>query len=275
MAQRSTHEATLVSAINGGKFRSTHEALLASAIVSSGKLRSTHEAILISVTAPITMSLSYPLTPPTALGPQEVKFRLVSVVGETASPFSGSQQEQQWPAQWWEIEVTLPPMKRAISLAQRNADKRFTAELWASMLAALGGRFGTFLMGDPNGVAPQGVATGTPVTAGTSAVAPNNVITTSGWIPGVTGILLAGDYIQVTPTGGSQRLYKLLLDANSDGAGNSSLTVAPMLHESLSSGLSIVTANPRGTFRLDENKAEWDVKQARTYGISFKAKEAI
>jgi hypothetical protein len=242
--------------------------------VGTGGLRVLQDVLFFEVPV-IPVPFTYPLTPPTQLGPQQCKVRMVSVVGETISPFTGNQQEQQWPAQWFELDIALPPMMRAPNLAVRNADKRYTAELWASFLAMLGGKYGTFLQGDPNAKTPAGVATGTPVTSGTSIAAPNNVITTTGWTPSITGILLAGDYIQATPSGGWQRLYKVLQDVDSDAGGNASLSVFPMLHEQLGSGLSIVTANTAGTFRLAQNQSEFDIDRARVYGISFKAKEAF
>jgi hypothetical protein len=264
-----------VPTLGTGLIRDTQDCLIFEVpTLGTGLIRDTQDCLLFEIpVSPVT--ISYPLTPPTQLGPQECSLIMASSVGESVSPFSGNQEEQQWPAQWFELEISLPPMMRAASLAIRNADKRYTAELWYTFLAALGGKYGTFLMGDPNAKSPAGVATGTPLTSGTSGVAPNNIITTNGWTASVTGILLAGDYIQVTPTGGPQRIYKNLFDANSDAGGNASLTVFPMLHEAIGSGISIVTANPQGTFRLSENLSKVQIDRARTYGISFKAKEAF
>ncbi len=255
--------------------RDTQDVLIFEApTLAAGNLRVSQDCLIFEV--PITpVPITYPLTPPQQLGPQECTLNMRSFVGEAESQFTGNQQEQQWPSQWFELEVSLPPMMRATSAAMRSADKRFTAELWFTFLAALGGKYGTFLMGDPNAKAPAGIATGTPVTSGTSSVAPNNVLTTGGWTPSTAGILLAGDYIQVTPSGGSQRLYKNLFDVNADAGGNASLTVFPMLHEAIGSGISIITANPQGTFRLSENLSKVQIDRARVYGISFKAKEAF
>jgi hypothetical protein len=242
--------------------------------VATANLRDTQDSLLFEIPIP-AVSISYPLTPPTQLGPQECKMRCVSVVGETDSPFSGNQQVQQWPAQWFEMDISLPPMMRAANLSGRS-DKRYTAELWFTMLAALGGKFGTVLMGDPNATTAAGIATGSPtVASGGAAVAPNNVIGTTGWTINTTGILLAGDYIQLTPSGAPQRLYKNLFDANSDAGGNASLTVFPMLHEAIPGGTVITVVSPKGTFRLKDNISEIDIDRARTYGINFTLKEAF
>jgi hypothetical protein len=243
--------------------------------LGSAKIHDTQDALLFEIPIP-AVTISYPLTPPTQLGPQQCKVRMVSVVGETVSPFTGNQQEQQWPAQWWELDISLPPMMRATSAAIRSADKRYTAELWTTFLAALNGKYGTFLQGDPNASTPAGIATGSPVViSGGASVAPNNVISTTGWTPSQTGILLAGDYIQLQVSGSPQRLYKNLFDANSDAGGNATLTVFPMVHEAIPGGTMIVVSNPKGTFRLKDNASEFDIDRARVYGISFSAKEAF
>src|SRR5579859_7376101 len=125
--------------------RSTHEATVISTVVSSGKTRSTHEALLISVTIPI-MGITYPLTPPaiSGIGPQDFTLSEVNVVGETESPFTLGQQVQQWLGQQLQIEANLPPMLYA------------QAEQWLSFLGSLFGKYGTFLMGDYNRPTPQG-----------------------------------------------------------------------------------------------------------------------
>lgn len=262
MAQRGTHEALLVSAINSGKVRGTHEALLVSTVVPTGKVRASREAILISVTQSI-VSISYPLSPPTitGLGPQDITLREVNVNGETESPFTLSQQIQQWPGNRFEIDATLPPM-----LYQQ-------AEQWLGFLGALYGKWGTFLMGDYNRPTPQGPMTGAPQASGSN----NNgsgTLTISGATPSVTGWAKAGDYVQVTVSG-TQRIYKVLLDAASDISGNVSLSIFPYIRESIPIGTNIITSNCKGTFRLQENTLQWKIDKNKVYTISFKAKEAF
>ena len=242
--------------------RSTQEALEISALAGSGSIRSTQEVLQISITAPI-MSIAYPLSPPNiaGLGPQTVKFSMVDLVGETVSPFTGGQQEQQWPGNWFEIEVTLPPMLRA------------QAEQWIAWLGALHGKFGTFLMGDYNARTPQGTALGAPTIAGAGNVNGMSQLVTNGWTPGAT--LKASDYVQVTASGQPQRLYKNLLDATADVSGNMTIQIFPNIRETLSAGTPIITANTAGTFRLAENLRTWSLDRMKVYGISFKAKEAF
>jgi hypothetical protein len=181
------------------------------------------------------------------------------------SPFSGEQQEQQW-AQWWELEVALIPQLRS------------DYEAVVGFLGALNGKYGSFLFGDHNAVAPQGVATGTPlVSAGN--VSGSNQLITHGWTVSRAGILVPGDYIQVTaPNSLSvnvQRIYKVLLSANSDSSGNATFTIFPTLREVPASGTAIILNNTAGTFRLTENNSEWRISRYRVGTISFKAREVL
>jgi len=217
----------------------------------------------ISVTSPI-MGISYPITPPAiaGIGPQNFSMTEVNVVGETVSPFSVSQQEQQWPGQMFQLEADLPPL----AMAQ--------AEQWIAFLGSLFGKYGTFLMGDYLRPTPQGPMSGSPVVAGSNASG-LNVLNLRGAAASVTNWAVAGDYIQITTSGGPTRLYKVLQNASSSSAGNVTLQIFPNIRETLNDGQAIVTANCVGTFRLQENATAWKVDKDKTYRISFKAQEAI
>lgn len=231
------------------------------ATLGTSLLRDTQDCLIFEV--PYTpVSIVYPLTPPAALKPQDVTMHMMNVVGENISPFVASQQEQQWPGQWFELEVALRPMLRA------------DYEAVVGFLGALNGKFGTFLFGDHNAKTPQGVATGTPLVNGANASG-SNAINLKGFTPGVTGILKAGDYMQIATSGGLQRLYKNLFDINSDGSGNATATVFPTIREALVDGLSVVLNNTAGTFRLMENDIVWKIARSRSTSISFKAMEAF
>lgn len=300
------------------------------------------------------MSIIYPLALPQfpTIGPRSVKFAGVDIVGEATSPFSGQSQEQQWPGQWWELELAYPPMFRA------------QAEQLVSFLLALHGKAGSFLYGDPLGKSPLGSALGTPVTgggpslsmrsvlrssnvvtaisdydvtlvpyfaagisvavnwtpdasfngsfvltsfsvitfggvhffqamwvqvgpdtgqetgahAGTIAVNLNqpqsNTLRTTGWAVQQVGVLLPGDYIQIG-SGLTQRLYKAVTRVDADTLGNAAIDIFPSIRETIPDGTPLVLANTAGCFRLAENRREWDVDHTLTYGISFKAREAI
>jgi hypothetical protein len=206
------------------------------------------------------MAISYPLNLPTASGIMRVRLVANDVVGVSQSPFTAAQQVYRYTGQFWEADITLPPMKRA------------DAEYWISFLLKLNGPYGTFLMGDPNGTSPRGVATGTPLVNGAGQA--GNELVTDGWTTSQTGILKAGDYIQLG-TAATSRLYKVLDDVNSDGSGNATLTVWPDLRSSPSDNAAITVSNTKTTFRLTSAQTSWDINEATIYGLTFGAREAL
>lgn len=182
------------------------------------------------------------------------------VVGAVQSPFTAKQQIYRYTGQFWEADITLPPMKRP------------DAEYWISFLLKLNGPYGTFLLGDPNGATPRGVATGTPRVNG--AGQSGGDLITDGWTPDTTGILKAGDYIQIGVDSQAD-LYKVLDDVDSDASGNATLTVWPDLRTSYANDTIIYTQNTKGLFRLTSSQAGWDINEASIYGLTFGAREAI
>lgn len=245
MAQRSTHEATVISAGN------------------TGLTRSTHEALLISVSVPI-VGIAYPLTPPAiaGLGPRDFSLTALNVVGENDSPFSLSQEIQLWPGNLWQIEANFPPMLTS------------EGEQWVSFLLALYGKYGTFVMGDYNRQAPQGPMSGSPVVSGSNPAGAYQ-LSIRGAAASVTNWAVAGDYLQITAPSAPQRLYKILQNASSNGSGDLTVDIFPSLREALADGNPIITANCVGTFRLQENSYTWKIDRNKMYSISFKAKEAV
>ncbi len=263
MALRDTQDVLLVEAGTTGKLRVSQDVLILEGPTASGHIRDTQDVLIFEV-SPTVMAITYPLTPPAiaGIGPQDFSMTEQNVVGETESPFTLSQQEQQWPGQQLQIEMNLPPLVMA------------QAEQWIAFLGSLFGKFGTFLMGDYLRPTPQGAMTGSPVVSGSN---PNgqNFLNVRGAAIGVANWAIAGDYIQITAPGGPQRIYKILQNAASDGAGNVVLDIFPNIRESLSDGTAIITANCKGTFRLQTNSVMWKVDRNKIYTISFKAKEAI
>lgn len=203
--------------------------------------------------------ITYPLSLPTTAGIAKVRLTANDIVGISQSPFTASQQVYKYPGQFWEADVTLPAMKRA------------DAEYWVTFLMKLNGPFGTFLLGDPLGATARGVATGTPLVNGGSQV--GNELVTDGWTVSQTGILKAGDYIQLG-SGATAQLYKVLDDANSDGSGNATFTIWPSLRSSPSDNAAITVSAPKGNFRLT-TPAAWDIDEASIYGMTFGAREAL
>lgn len=205
------------------------------------------------------MAITYPLTPPTSV-PAEITISPFAVVGVSESPFTLEQDVYEWQGQAWRMDVSLPPMERA------------EAEGWIAFLLSLNGRAGTFLMGDPVGIAARGTVLGTPLVDGAGQQR-TKTLDTKGWTASKAGVLLPGDWLQLG-VGASARLHKNLTTANSDASGLATLDVWPRVRDSLTDGAAIVTANTVGVWRLRSNEMPWTVGEAQVYGISFAAIEA-
>lgn len=207
------------------------------------------------------MAITFPLSMTGLKTPRSIKPMRNSVVAGSASPFTGSQQIYAHAGQWWSAQVQLPPMNRA------------DAQKWLGFLGSLNGREGTFLMGlDPKHTTPLGTATGTPLVKGGSQT--GNVLTTDGWTTGVTGILKAGDFIQLG-SGSSSTLHQVLTDANSDGIGEAVLDIWPAIRTAPADNAAITISSPVGLFRLADNENGWDLDLAGIFGMSFSCIEAF
>lgn len=206
------------------------------------------------------MAISYPLTLPSHTGIRSIEFRAINTVGVSQSPFTYSQQVVAHSGQRWEVDISLPAMKRA------------DAEQWVAWLVSLRGQLGTFTLGDPIGATPRGSAGGTPVVNGASQTGGTLVI--DGCTADQTGWLKAGDYIQLGAAG-TATLHKVLQDANSDSSGNVTLDIWPYIRNSPADNSTVVTSNAVGNFRLSGNQQAWSVNEASFYGLTFGAVEVI
>lgn len=212
------------------------------------------------------MAITYPYAMPSSPAPRSVTPRPIAAVGINVSGFTFQQQVQRHQGQQWAFQVEMPPMERA------------DAEQWISWRLALNGMEGTFLLGDPAAKTPRGVATGSPLanSAGSPSVnlARETEFHTDGWTPDVTGILKAGDYIQITQ-GSNYWLHKNLRDVNSDSSGNAVLDLWPRLRANITDNAVITVNSAKGLFRMASNEMAWDVGEAKIYGLSFTAIEAL
>lgn len=194
------------------------------------------------------MAITYPLNTPTSIGIESIEIRAVNSVAISQSPYSYKQQVVSHGGHKWEASVTIPSVRK---------DK---AAQWKSMLVALKGQTGTFLLGDPDYATPQGTVSSCTLT-GTAGDETVTVV--------MTGSLLAGDYIQLG-TGSSSKLHQVLQDQSGDGT----LEIWPPLRSTYS--VKTVTFNsPKGLFRLANNVTSWSINNASSYGISFEAVEVI
>lgn len=203
------------------------------------------------------MAISYPLDLPGT--PAEISIEGVSRVAVTASPFSGAQQVHAHQGKFWRATITTKLLDRS------------SAAPWTAFLFKLNGPEGTFLLGD-DAADLLGSANGTPVVDGGSQT--GQTLATRGWDANQTGVLLAGDYIQVD-SGSSARLYQVLNDADADGNGKVTLDIWPQLRDKPTDGTSITTSNPVGVFRLAQNTSGYTWTPPSRTVITFDAVEAI
>jgi len=209
------------------------------------------------------MAISYPLSTPTNKTVAEITLIARNVVGVSTSPFTFKQQTYQFSGQRWEADIKLPPMQRV------------NAEEWVTFLTSLYGQKGTFLLGDPLGATAQGSASttaGTPVVNGASQT--GGTLAIDGLPASATNYLKAGDYIQLG-TGATSQLYKVLTDASSNGSGEATLDIWPDLRSSPADGATVVVANAKGVFRLNDNASSWNINNMGLYGIAFGAVESL
>lgn len=207
------------------------------------------------------MAITYPLVLPSVGLFIRFSLNAESIAGESTSPFTFEQQIQVHQGMRWTSRVSIAPLKR------------INAVQWITFLRKLNGLQGTFLMGDLGAKLPQGIATGTPQVNGASQI--GQTLLTKGWTTGVTGILLAGDYIQIG-TGATSRLYQNLNDVNSDGGGLATLDIWPQIRSpSPADSAVIIVNNPVGLFRLSENITNTEIDSIGFYGLGFNAVEVV
>lgn len=209
------------------------------------------------------MAITYPLNTPTSIGIAQITLSANNKVAISESPFTAKQQVVKHPAEFWTASVTIPTVRKEL------------AEPWVSFLLSLGGRQGTFLLGDPNRVNPLGAASqdeGTPVVDGTQAA--GSSVDLGGLPLSVAGFLVAGDYIQFG-SGDTATLHKVLTTVDTSGTGTTTVEIWPRTRRQLTDGEAVVFTNAKGKFRLSSNTTPWSIDERSSYQISFDANEAI
>jgi len=205
------------------------------------------------------VTISYPLSFPETVAPNSFVLTPRNIIGVNRSPFTAAQQVYDNGGAYWELSASLPPMERE------------TADAYIAFFTALKGTFGTFTIKIPQAGSSKGAATGTPLVNG--AAQTGAVLNTDGWTSGVTGILKAGDYIQLG-SAATTRLYKNLEDANSDGSGQAALSLWPALRSAPSDNQAITVSNCKGLFRLNGD-VEVSLDINGHYTMQFSAYEAL
>ena len=208
------------------------------------------------------MTITFPLALPTATGFKNITVTPEGFVGVTESPWTGYQQTQRNQGQRWIFDVTLPTMVRA------------DAAKWEAFFLSLNGREGTFTMGDVRGATPLGTGTGSMQVNGASQSGQSLII--DGCTPSITGILKANDWVQLG-SGLTARLYRQLVDVNSDGSGNATLTLWPRITAAnVPADNAPLTINSTvGLFRLLDDNVPFAVDTAQHSDYKFKASSVV
>lgn len=232
------------------------------------------------------MTITYPLLFPETIGLVDSNLKIRSNVSMNQSPFSFAQQVYRWQGERWELEFSLPLMKRAV------------AEQYKSFLASLNGKLGTFLMyipssrenlGNYNDASKQlqcingdHLQTISGLQIWTSIGEPHCLLGTAGQknlkiggvVASTNNILLAGDYFNIG-TGASTRLYKILKNVNSDSNGEATLDIFPALRRDIVFSELIELQNPKVLLRLDSNVSEFKSDYNNLFSLYFSAIEAV
>lgn len=206
------------------------------------------------------MTITYPLAFPTTFGFSSFTIGIDNAVAVAESEFTFEAQVQEHQGTAWEIAGSLDIL---------NRDQ---AEEYNAFIAALRGRLGTFTVTPAGSGTARGIATGTPLVKGASQV--GNTLITDGWTAGQTGILKAGDFIQLG-TGATATLHRVLADVNSDGSGNATFDIAPKIVNAPADNAAITVTNPVGVFRMKDNLLPVEIKPPNTHSIRFSARQAL
>jgi hypothetical protein len=211
------------------------------------------------------MAISYPLELPTGRSAAQVKMRRANVVAAPPSPFSGITQTTTYPGQWWEADITLPPIWGDV------------ADDWIVFLASCQGKLGTFMLGDPSRALPRGAAVndaGSPEFVADGSV--GNNLSIRGMPTSVTNYLLKADYLQIG-SGTAARYHMLLSNLSSDGDGEGACNVWPRIRNPIDDGTAITVINAKGCFRMMSNIAENDIRPGfmPIHDVTFSVREAM
>ena len=178
---------------------------------------------------------------------------LQTAVAVTASPFTGTQQVQDWGGEWWAYQIEFA--------VRQGADGRRLS----AFFAALGGSRGTFIFRDPFVGYPAGPASVLVNSVGQTG----NALTVDGL---GTQALLAGDFVQLG-TLGTTRLYQVTADAT-PVAGAATLQIVPKLRAPSVNNEAVNIRTPGVLLRLT-SPVPASIGLADLYRFSITAREAL
>jgi len=187
---------------------------------------------------------------------QSLERRLVSATAASVSPFTGTQEVQDWGGEWWDYMIEMARTKG-------RDGRRLSA-----FLAALGGPRGRFLFRDPTIRQPESTLA-TYVSGGFQT---GNQLVTAGWPP-FASPLLAGDFFSLG-SGAQTRLHQLTADVATDEAGMATLSFVPRLRLSPVDGSPLEIDAPALVLRLT-GPVPTRIGRADTFLFTLAAREAL
>ncbi|SEP02940.1 hypothetical protein SAMN04490248_12039 [Salinihabitans flavidus] len=187
---------------------------------------------------------------------QSIERRLVTSVSAQTSPFTGSQQIQDWGGEWWEVSFD-------VALTKGREGRRLSA-----VFTALGGMRGWFVLRDPSMARPDLTQSITVSGAGQQG----NTLLTSGWGADAPA-LEAGDFFSIG-TGRDMRLHQILEDAVADVSGAAVLRVTPRLRAASVDLSPVEVAAPGIALRLTA-PVPTRISRADSFRFSVTARQAL
>lgn len=184
-----------------------------------------------------------------AISPAAIRWTLVSNSQTFRSPLIKSVQTLELPGAYWMAELTFNTLT--------TAKKR----LLSAFLVSLRGGAGRFRLADLGNVEMSGSGSGSPVVMQSLSNLPT-AIGSSGWTPGATGVLKAGDMIGFA----GDELKMVMEDVDADGSGQAVIIVEPPFRAQPANASSIVITNPTCIMKLvDDHQTGWTSHPARQF----------
>ena len=181
----------------------------------------------------------------------------MAAVSAQTSPFTGSQQIQDWGGEWWEISFD-------VALSKGRDGRRLSA-----FFTGLGGLRGWFVLRDPSAARPDLAQNDIAVAGGGQS---GNALITSGWGADAPA-LEAGDFFSLG-TGQDMRLHMITADVAADDSGVAVLTFTPRLRQSPVDRIPVEVAQPGVALRLTQ-PVPTRIARADSFRFSVTAREAF
>jgi hypothetical protein len=187
-----------------------------------------------------------------------VQRTLLTATAVAESPFTLTQQVQDWGGEAWAYEFEM-------QVTQGRDGQRLSA-----FFAQLGGARNRFIWHDQAARQSDYDTFGSPEVAGGGQT--GNSLDTAGWVPNVT-TLRAGDLFSLG-TAGETRLYQVTADVETDGSGNATVQFVPRLRTSPANEAPLEVEAPAVLLRL-QGPVPANVTPADIYRFTVQAREAI